>query len=111
MRDDFAPTRQRCARAFQFAFDNIKPTDGVIVGMYPRFFDEITADAQYAASWARLSNIRVGSACRAGPGCGGRYATGLGRFTWPVVTSFSGPLVWWRPHHASFLRDRVSYLR
>jgi hypothetical protein len=33
--------------AFQFAYENIKPTDGVIVGMYPRFFDEVGADAKY----------------------------------------------------------------
>ncbi|MHB0954891.1 MAG: aldo-keto reductase family protein [Pirellulaceae bacterium] len=38
--------------AFRFAFENIKPTDGVIVGMYPRFFDEVTADAQYARELA-----------------------------------------------------------
>ena len=34
-------------QAFRFAFENIKPTDGVIVGMYPRFFDEITANVQF----------------------------------------------------------------
>ena len=34
-------------QAFRFAFERIKPTDGVIVGMYPRFFDEIRANAQY----------------------------------------------------------------
>jgi hypothetical protein len=34
--------------AFQFAFENIKPTDGVIVGMFPWFFDEIGANVQYA---------------------------------------------------------------
>ena len=34
--------------AFQYAFANIKPADGVIVGMYPRFFDEVRANAQYA---------------------------------------------------------------
>jgi hypothetical protein len=34
--------------AFQFALEQIKPTDGVIVGMYPRFFDEIQANAGYA---------------------------------------------------------------
>jgi hypothetical protein len=34
--------------AFRYAFDRIKPTDGVIVGMYPKFFDEIAANAQYA---------------------------------------------------------------
>jgi len=33
--------------AFEFAFQRIKPTDGVIVGMYPRFFDEIQANAGY----------------------------------------------------------------
>lgn len=33
--------------AFRFAFENIKPTDGVIVGMYPQFFDEVSANAQY----------------------------------------------------------------
>ena len=34
--------------AFKSAFEHIKPTDGVIVGMYPRFFDEIRANAAYA---------------------------------------------------------------
>ncbi len=34
--------------AFRFAFENIKPTDGVIVGMFPWYFDEISANAQYA---------------------------------------------------------------
>ncbi|MFV1968772.1 MAG: hypothetical protein ACC628_25425 [Pirellulaceae bacterium] len=37
--------------AFRFAFSNIKPTDGVIVGMYPRFFDEITANAEYTREY------------------------------------------------------------
>ncbi len=34
--------------AFKFAFENIKPTDGVIVGMFPWFFDEVSANSQYA---------------------------------------------------------------
>ena len=34
--------------AFKFAFDNIKPTDGVIVGMFPWAFDEVNANAQFA---------------------------------------------------------------
>ena len=29
------PTSRRSWKAFQFAFKNIKPGDGVIVGMYP----------------------------------------------------------------------------
>lgn len=32
--------------AFKFAFENIKPTDGVIVGMYPRHSDQIQQNVQ-----------------------------------------------------------------
>lgn len=32
-------------QAFQFTFDNIKPTDAVIVGMFPRFQDEVKENA------------------------------------------------------------------
>ncbi len=35
--------------AFKFAFENIKPSDGVIVGMFPWYFNEIGANAQYAS--------------------------------------------------------------
>ncbi len=34
--------------AFKFAFENIKPIDGVIVGMFPWFFDEVGANTRYA---------------------------------------------------------------
>jgi hypothetical protein len=40
--------------AFQFVFSHIKPSDGVIVGMYPRFFDEIRANAEYTREFGRL---------------------------------------------------------
>jgi len=40
--------------AFRYAFANIKPTDGVIVGMYPRFFDEVRANAQYAREFGAI---------------------------------------------------------
>lgn len=33
-------------RAFKFAFTNIKPSDGVIVGMFPRYSDEVGEDAE-----------------------------------------------------------------
>ncbi len=33
--------------AFQYAFENIKPIDGVIVGMFPWYFDEVGANAEY----------------------------------------------------------------
>ena len=35
-------------KAFKYAFANIKPTDGVIVGMYPKFRDEVADNATYA---------------------------------------------------------------
>lgn len=40
-------SQEKVSDAFQFAFENIKPTDGVIVGMFPWFFDEIEANVQY----------------------------------------------------------------
>jgi len=52
---------RRCAsqeavrEAFRFAFSQIKPIDGVIVGMYPRFFDEISANAGHTRQFGRGS--------------------------------------------------------
>jgi len=33
--------------AFQFAFANIKPKDAVVVGMFPKYTDQIQANARY----------------------------------------------------------------
>jgi len=41
-------------RAFKFAFSSIKPTDGVIVGMFPRYSDEVAEDAQCARTFGVL---------------------------------------------------------
>jgi len=41
--------------AFKFAFEHIKPTDGVIVGMYPRFFDEIHANAEFTRQLGKIA--------------------------------------------------------
>ena len=38
--------------AFKFVYDNIKPTDGVIIGMFPRFRDEIAENAALARKYA-----------------------------------------------------------
>jgi hypothetical protein len=38
--------------AFKFAFEQIKPTDGVIVGMYPRYHDQIRQNAGYTRKFA-----------------------------------------------------------
>jgi hypothetical protein len=35
-------TPEDVRRAFEFAFQNIKPSDGVIVGMFPRYSDQIS---------------------------------------------------------------------
>jgi hypothetical protein len=47
---------QTVRSAFRFAYEHIKPIDGVIVGMYPRFFDEITANAGYAREFGRTAS-------------------------------------------------------
>ena len=39
-------------KAFKFAFEHVKPTDGVIVGMYPRFDDQIRQNAGYTRKFA-----------------------------------------------------------
>jgi hypothetical protein len=39
--------------AFKFAFENIKPTDGVIVGMYPKHRDEVHEDAEHVRRFAQ----------------------------------------------------------
>ena len=38
---------EQVRRAFEFAFGYIKPTDGVIVGMYPRYTDQIKENADF----------------------------------------------------------------
>ena len=49
-----------CARqdkiegAFKFAFEHVKPTDGVIVGMYPRYQEQIRQNAGYARKFAAI---------------------------------------------------------
>jgi hypothetical protein len=42
--------------AFRFAFEHIKPTDGVIVGMYPRFHDQISENAGFARQFGTFQH-------------------------------------------------------
>ena len=42
------------AKAFQFAFDNIKKTDAVIVGMFPRDQDEVKFNLDHAKKYGRV---------------------------------------------------------
>ncbi len=41
-------------RAFRYALTRMKPTDGVIVGMFPWAFDEVGANASYAREYGVL---------------------------------------------------------
>ena len=43
---------QKVEAAFKFAFEHLKPTDGVIVGMYPRYQDQIRQNAGYTRKFA-----------------------------------------------------------
>jgi len=44
---------QAVKEAFKFAFEHVKPTDAVIVGMYPRYHDQIQENAQYTRGFAK----------------------------------------------------------
>ena len=50
-----AGTKHAVEGAFRFAYENIKKTDAVIVGMYPKFSDEIAHDAQLAQKYGMLA--------------------------------------------------------
>ena len=39
-------------QAFQFAYEHIKPQDALIVGMYPRYSDQIKENVERARKWA-----------------------------------------------------------
>ena len=43
-------SQQKVREAFAFAYRNIKPIDGVIVGMFPQYFDEVGANVRLARS-------------------------------------------------------------
>ena len=47
-------------RAFQFAFDSIKPQDCVIVGMYPRYSDEVRDNCDRMRRIVRATSINAG---------------------------------------------------
>ncbi len=46
-------SEQTVQAAFKFAFENIKPGDAVIVGMFPWYFDEIGANTKYTRELAQ----------------------------------------------------------
>jgi hypothetical protein len=44
-------TPQAVDGAFRFVYENIKPQDGVVIGMFPRFQDEIAQNAELARKY------------------------------------------------------------
>ena len=52
--------QQSVEEAFKFAFANIKPTDAVIVGMFPRFSDQVRENTAYAGVWRASATRRTG---------------------------------------------------
>jgi hypothetical protein len=38
---------QQVDAAVRFALENIKPSDGLIIGMYPRYTDQVAENAGY----------------------------------------------------------------
>ena len=48
-------TKQSIEQAFKFVFENIKPHDGVIVGTFPRFKDEIAENAALTRRFGAVS--------------------------------------------------------
>ncbi len=49
--------QEQVRNAFRYAFENIKPNDGVIVGMFPWCFDEIEADVKYVQELGTTSSL------------------------------------------------------
>jgi hypothetical protein len=45
-------------QAFKSTFEQIKPNDAVIVGMYPEYEDQATLNAQYVSQYSHLSGKR-----------------------------------------------------
>jgi len=48
--------KQSVMEAFKFAFEHLKSADGVIVGMYPRYHDQISQNAQYTRQFGMPQN-------------------------------------------------------
>ncbi|NIA13789.1 MAG: hypothetical protein GWP08_06875 [Nitrospiraceae bacterium] len=47
-------SKRAVGRAFSYAFDNMKKTDGVIVGMFPVYQDEVAQNAAHVRKYGKL---------------------------------------------------------
>jgi hypothetical protein len=50
-------TQQQVRNAFEFAFANIKPTDGVVVGMWQKHADQISLNVEHAKAAIAASEV------------------------------------------------------
>ena len=41
-------------KAFKYAFANLKPIDAVIVGIFPKYYDEVAEDAKFARKYGAI---------------------------------------------------------
>jgi hypothetical protein len=49
-------SRPAVEQAFRYAFAHIKPTDGVIVGLFPRYHDQVAEDAAHARKYGAVQS-------------------------------------------------------
>ncbi|MEN6405472.1 MAG: hypothetical protein ABFC77_03270 [Thermoguttaceae bacterium] len=49
---------RRVREAFKYAFSNIKPTDGVIVGMFPRYSDEVKFNVEATRRYGQIPTVQ-----------------------------------------------------
>jgi hypothetical protein len=47
-------SQKEVAEQFQYAFANIKPIDGLIVGMFPRYFNQVRDNAGHARKYGAV---------------------------------------------------------
>lgn len=52
-------TQESVQQAFDFAFANIKPKDAVVVGMFPKYLDQISLNVQYTLQAIKKANPKV----------------------------------------------------
>jgi hypothetical protein len=50
-----AGSAKQTEESFKYAFQNIKPGDGVIVGMLPAFDDQLAENASYTSKWGQTT--------------------------------------------------------
>ena len=53
-------SQEEVRKAFEYAFANIKPKDAVIIGMFPKYEDQITLNVEHAIHACKLAEAKAG---------------------------------------------------